>query len=110
MGAWNEICWRVEAAGGGLRGFSGRGLEGLELILRRFFVAAIGGVVIGPVLDGVGQMLLLDLGLVVVVRVAIALAVADLPHERRRRVPQGERNRGRAGPRDVPLPGPVGRV
>src|SRR6266550_9634876 len=60
---------------------SARGLEGVEAVLDRLLITAIGGVVIRPVFDRVRQVLLLDLRLFVVMRVAIALAVADLSHQ-----------------------------
>src|SRR5712691_7508839 len=94
----------------GLAGLPARRLEGIEAFPDGLFVATIGGVVVGPVFDGVRQVLLLDLGLVVVVRVAIALAVADLSHERRWGIPQMKRNRVGAGALDVLLHSRVGGV
>src|SRR5438132_4380518 len=65
-----------------LAGFPARRLEGIEAILDRLFIAAIGGVVIGPVFDRVRRGLLSTLGLFVVVRVPFPLPVATFPISR----------------------------
>src|SRR5947199_79639 len=109
---WNVRCAAHSPTASPTRSRSSRpsGQKGVEPLLDGLLVATIGRVVIGAVLDRVGQMLLLHLRLLVVVGVAIALAVADLSHQGGGGIAQVQRHRVGARPLDVLLHGRVRRV